>query len=103
MTTIKISSLKAVVSFKAGELPRVDPNDPVIKIVLGTVEITARINAKSARKLAVHPGGAVLQGKLSVEGGRLVLAEAGFQFLDPKPAADAAKPAAATHAEEGGS
>jgi hypothetical protein len=106
MTTIKTTGLKVVLPFKAGELPAVDPGNPVIQIVLGEHRITAKINAKSARKLAVHPGGAVLQGKLIVEGGKLVLAEAGFQFLDPRTATDAAKPAAAAtepQAEEGGS
>jgi hypothetical protein len=47
------------------------------------------VNAKAARKLAQHNGGAALQGRLIVEGGKLVLAEAGFTWIDPKPAAEA--------------
>jgi hypothetical protein len=35
------------------------------------------------RELAQHTGGAVLQGRLLVEGGKLVLAEAGFSWIDP--------------------
>jgi hypothetical protein len=38
------------------------------------------------RKPAQHTGGAVLQGRLIVEGGnRLTLAEAGFSWIDPRP------------------
>jgi hypothetical protein len=43
------------------------------------------------RELAQHTGGAVLQGRLIVEGGnKLTLAEAGSSWLEPKPAAEAA-------------
>ena len=48
--------------------------------------IEVRVNAKAARKLAAWTGGAVLQGNLRYSDGQLSLAEAGFQFLDPKPA-----------------
>ena len=57
----------------------------------------AKVNAKAARKLAQHNGGAALQGRLIVEGGKLVLAEAGFSWIDPKP-----KDGAEAAAEGGG-
>jgi hypothetical protein len=41
-------------------------------------------DAKAARKLAAHAGGAVLQGRLIVEGGKLSLADAGFTWIEPK-------------------
>jgi hypothetical protein len=48
------------------------------------------------RKLAQHTGGAVLQGRLIVEGGnRLTLAEAGFSCIDPRPKAEAGPEVAA--------
>jgi hypothetical protein len=47
------------------------------------------VNLKAARKLAAHNGGAVLQGKLIVEGGKLSLAEAGFSWIEPKAQAQA--------------
>ncbi|MBV8554236.1 MAG: hypothetical protein JO116_01640 [Planctomycetaceae bacterium] len=86
MTTLKISSAKLTIPFKAGELPKVDERDPSILLDLDGFRIAARVNAKAARKLAVHPGGAVLQGRLTVESGHLVLRDAGFQWLEPTPA-----------------
>jgi hypothetical protein len=42
------------------------------------------------RRLAQHTGGAVLQGRLIVEGGnRLVLAEEEFSWIEPRPKAEA--------------
>jgi hypothetical protein len=49
--------------------------------------IRGQVNPKAARKLAQHRGGAVLQGKLVVEGGKLDLIDAGFTWIDPKPEA----------------
>jgi hypothetical protein len=90
MTRITISSAKLAVVFKAGELPAIGGDDPSFTLVLSGVEIASKVNAKAARKLAAHNGGVVLQGKLIVEAGKLVLAEAGFQFIEPKPAPEAA-------------
>jgi hypothetical protein len=72
-----------------GLLPTIDPADPNILIDLDGVKITTKVNAKAARKLASHDGGAILQGRLLVERGVLVLADAGFQFLEKKPAPSA--------------
>jgi hypothetical protein len=44
------------------------------------------ISAKAARKCAVHPGGAVLQGRLIAENGHLRLLDAGLNWLDLQPA-----------------
>ena len=84
-----IPSAKLAVVFPAGKLPGIDPNNPSFTLVLGGFEIAGKINPKAARKLAAHAGGAVLQGRLIVEGGKLVLAEAGFSWIDPKPKAEA--------------
>ena len=51
---------------------------------MGDVEIGGKVNPKAARKLAQHKGGAVLQGKLIVEAGKLSLADAGFSWIEPK-------------------
>jgi hypothetical protein len=85
MKPITIKSLKANIVFKADELPRIDPNNPVFVLQLGSTVIHGRVNAKAARKLAQHQGGVVLQGRLIVEAGKLVLTDAGFSWLEPKP------------------
>jgi hypothetical protein len=85
MTTINASTAKLTLVFKPGQLPAIDPARPEFSIVLGTHRIAGQVNAKAARKLAVHQGGAVLQGRLVEERGELVLVEAGFQFIEPKP------------------
>ena len=90
MKRIDIPSAKFAVVFPAGKLPGIDPNDPSFTLALGGFEIHGKVNAKAARKLAAHAGGAVLQGRLIVEGGKLSLAEAGFQFIEPKPQAETA-------------
>ena len=84
MNRIDIGSAKLNVVFPEGKLPAIDPNNPSFTLVLGGFEIAGKINPKAARKLAAHAGGAVLQGRLIVEGGKLVLAEAGFTWIDPK-------------------
>jgi hypothetical protein len=89
MKRIDIGSAKLNVVFPEGKLPAIDPNDPSFTLVLGGFEIHGKVNAKAARKLAQHTGGAVLQGKLIVEAGKLVLAEAGFSWIEPKPQAQA--------------
>jgi hypothetical protein len=86
MTTIAVSAVKATIVFPEGKLPVIDPNDPQLEIRLGGLSIAAKVNAKAARKLATWAGGAVLQGRLIESDGRLVLAEAGFTWIDPKPA-----------------
>ena len=85
MRRIDIGSAKLAVVFREGSLPQVDPNDPSFTLVLGGFEITARVNAKAARKLASWTGGAVLQGRLICEGTRLSLLDAGFSWIEPGP------------------
>ena len=90
MKRIDIGSAKLAVVFPEGKLPYIDPDNPAFLLNLGGFEIVAKVNAKAARKLASWAGGAVLQGRLIVEGGtRLTLAEAGFSWIDPKPKAEA--------------
>jgi hypothetical protein len=84
MTRLDIASLKATVVFPEGKLPMIAAADPAFVLVLGGFEIRGSVNPKAARKLAVHKGGAVLQGKLIVEGGKLALADAGFSWIEPK-------------------
>ena len=91
MKRIDIGSAKLAVVFPEGKLPYIDPDNPAFILNLGGFEIVAKVNAKAARKLASWAGGAVLQGRLIVEGGtRLTLAEAGFSWIDPRPKAEAA-------------
>jgi len=93
MDRVEIASAKVSVVFSEGKLPTINPADPAFVLVLGDLEIHGKINPKAARKLAQHPGGAVLQGKLVAEGGKLELLDAGFTWIDPKPkaAGDGAK------------
>jgi hypothetical protein len=81
---LDIASAKLTVVFPEGKLPAIDPADPAFTLVLGSHEIHGQVNAKAARKLAQHKGGAVLQGKLVSVGGKLALVDAGFTFIDPK-------------------
>ena len=102
MTPVSVTSAKFALPFRAGELPKVDPNDPVIQIRLNGILITARINPKAARKTMIWSGGGVLTGKLVVEKGQLSLSEAGIQFLEPPaPANPAASSAEANAPQEG--
>jgi hypothetical protein len=87
-TSIPISSVKASIVFRPGTLPRVDPSNRTFVLTLGEFLIDVTINAKAARKLATHSGGAVLQGRLVCENGRLRLLEGGFSWFD-QPAAPA--------------
>jgi hypothetical protein len=89
MKRIDIASAKLNVDFPEGELPAIDPADPAFVLVLGGLEIAAKVNPKAARKLAQHKG-AVLQGRLVVEGGKPALLDAGFTWIDPKAEAGAA-------------
>jgi hypothetical protein len=87
MSTTKrldIASAKLTVVFPEGKLPTIDPAEPAFVLVLGGLEIHAKVNPKAARKLAQHKGGAVLQGKLVSEAGRLCLLDAGFNWIEPK-------------------
>jgi hypothetical protein len=93
MNRIPITSAKLNVVFPEGKLPAIDPAHPEFVLVLGTVEIHGKVNAKAARKLAAHPGGAVLQGKLVAEGSKLNLLDAGFTWIEPRPPAPTADPA----------
>ena len=85
MVTLKVSSLKVALPFKAGQLPvAIDPDNPSFVIDLDGLRVLCKINAKAARKLRVHNetgGGTVLSGKLQVVNGELTLVEGGFQFL----------------------
>jgi hypothetical protein len=86
MTRLEIASAKLNVVFPSGKLPAIDPANPAFVLVLGGVEIAAKINPKAARKLAQHQGGAVLQGRLVAEGGKLSLLDAGFAWIEPRAA-----------------
>ncbi len=102
MKRIEIPSAKVSVVFPEGKLPTVDPANPAFVLVLGGVEVRSKINPKAARKLAQHPGGAVLQGKLVATGGKLELLDAGFNWIDPKVvAAPEVVPTEAVPAEGG--
>ena len=90
MNRIDIGSAKLNVVFREGELPSIDPAKPEFVLALGGFEIHGKINPKAARKLAVHASGAVLQGKLVSEGGKLALLDGGFTWIDPRPKAGAA-------------
>ena len=90
MRRIDIGSAKLAVVFPEGKLPYIDPDHPAFLLALGGVEIVATVNAKAARKLAAWAGVVVLQDRLLVEGGKLALLDAGFQFIEPKPQAEAA-------------
>jgi hypothetical protein len=100
MTRVEIASGKLTIVFREGGLPTIDPNDPAFVLVLGGLEIAGKVNAKAARKLAQHRGGAVLQGKLVSAGGKLELLDAGFTWVDPKPEAPAGSDQVVT--EKGG-
>ena len=82
------------------KLPAIDPAAPAFVLVLGTLEIHGKVNPKAARKLAQHPGGAVLQGKLIANGGKLRLLEAGFTWIEPKAEAGPAAPQQSTTGPE---
>jgi hypothetical protein len=84
MKRVDIASAKLNVVFREGELPAIDPADPDFVLVLGGLEIVGKVNPKAARKPAAWAGGVVLQGRLIVGGGKLVLAEAGSSWIDPK-------------------
>jgi hypothetical protein len=84
MKRLEITGAKLTVVFPEGKLPAIDPADPAFVLVLGTLEIHGKVNPKAARKLAQHRGGAVLQGKLAAEAGKLNLIDAGFTWIDPK-------------------
>jgi hypothetical protein len=93
MRRIDIGSAKLAVVFPEGKLPAIDPNDPAFVLQLGGFQIAAKVNAKATRKLASWAGGVVLQGRLIESGGKLVLDQAGFSWIDPRPK-DTAGPAA---------
>ena len=93
MTRVDIASAKLNVVFPEGKLPSIDPANPAFVLFLSGIQIAVRVNAKAARKLAAHRGGAVLQGKLVVEGGKLTLADAGFSWIEPRAAAGPEQPA----------
>ena len=87
MKRLNLASAKLSVVFPEGNLPAIDPADPAFVLVLGGREIPGKVNPKAARKLARHRGGAVLQGKLVAEAGKVNLLDAGFTWIDPKAAA----------------
>jgi hypothetical protein len=85
LTRITITSAKLNVVFPEGKLPAISPNNPEFTLDLGGTEIHGKVNAKAARRLSRHRGGAVLQGRLLAEGDKLTLADARFTYIDPKP------------------
>jgi len=87
MTHVKVKSIKVTIVFPADAKPDVAPEDPRVMLDMDGLKIQAKVNAKAARKLKAHDGGAVLQGRLVVERGELVLIDAGFTFLEAKPPA----------------
>jgi hypothetical protein len=87
MKRVDIPSAKLTVVFPEGKLPAIDPANPEFVLVLGSLEIHSKVNPKAARKLAQHKGGAFVQGKLVVDGGKLEMLDAGFTLIDPRPAA----------------
>jgi hypothetical protein len=84
MTTTTINSARLSITFSAGNLPRVD--HPGFRLMLGNTPVLVEITAKTARKLATHPGGAKLEGRLIPRNGNLLLVDAGFQLFDVKTA-----------------
>jgi hypothetical protein len=84
MKRVDIASAKLTVVFPERNLPAIDPADPAFVLVLGGLEIHGKVNPKAARKLVQHRGGAVLQGKLAAQGGKLELLDAGFTWIEPK-------------------
>jgi len=100
MIRIPIGAIKANIVFPAGQLPAIKPADPAFVLDLGGVTIAGKVNPKAARKLAQHPGGAVLQGKLIANGGKLRLLEAGFTWIEPKAEAGPAAPQQSTPGPE---
>jgi hypothetical protein len=99
MKRLEIASAKLAVVLPEGKLPAIDPADPGFVLLLGGREIPGKVNPKAARKLAQHRGGAVLQGKLVAQAGKLNLLDAGFTWIDPK--AEAATDGGATSARQG--
>lgn len=94
---VKVKAIKVNVVFRQGELPAIDPNNPEFTVMLGEGEpglrdgqarftVPCKVSAKAARKLAGWQGGAVLQGRMTIEGNRLAIVDAGFAWIDPKPA-----------------
>jgi hypothetical protein len=88
---LNIASAKLTVVFPEGKLPAIDPADPAFVLVLGDFEIRGKLNSKAAHKLAQHKGGTVMQGNVIAEAGKLSLADAGFNWIEPKAQAEAAE------------
>jgi hypothetical protein len=82
MTTTTITTAKFAVTFTAGTLPRVDPNQPCFRLAFGPVFIAVTISAKTARRLGQHTGGGKLEGRLISRNGQLHLLDAGFQLFE---------------------
>src|SRR4051794_22433893 len=89
MKRVDITSAKLNAVFPEGKLPAIDAADPTFVLLLGGLEIATKVNPKAARKLAQHKGGAVLQGKLVSEGGKLSLLDAEFTWIELRPQAEA--------------
>jgi hypothetical protein len=98
VTPIKVAFVKLSITFRQGELPPIDPADPRFVLELGGLKIAGQVNAKAARKLAAHQGGAVLNARLAAEaGGALLLSECGFTWLEPRTAAGSEQPVAGSN------
>jgi hypothetical protein len=81
---MKVDALKVMLPFPAGKLPKINPNDPHLLLEFGGIKIHARFNSKSVRKLNLHIGSDVLQGRLLFSNGAYVLMYAGFQLIEPR-------------------
>ena len=67
ITIVSVPSAKLNVVFKEGRLPRVDPADPASRSCWADSG-SCQDQREGRHKLAAHPGGAVLQGRLSSRG-----------------------------------
>jgi hypothetical protein len=114
MRPIITSSIPVNIVFRQGRLPtkEIDPASgefvlqlaamaPAVVKDLGVIKIAGQVSAEAAQKLAAHKGGAVLQGRITVEDGKLVLLDAGLTFLDPKPAQPPPAPSGPTGSGSG--
>jgi hypothetical protein len=86
MTTTTITSARLGVTFHAGTIPRVPPDKPEFKLALGPLLISVAVSPKTAKRLALHMGGAKLEGRLVTKKGQLQLLDAGFQLFDQQTA-----------------
>ena len=81
MSTITAATT-AHIYVRAGRLPEISPSNPEFEIVVGRLKVRVRVTPRAARRLADHEGPALLVGRLHTDDdGRLVLLNAGFEFI----------------------